>query len=218
MGGVSAERTTVLELAAALVPADPIILESGSHNGSDTSILSAAWPRARIYAIEPTPGNYAALVARDLPNVSCRRFAFSSANGTADFHVEQSGDGGASSLLEAEPWFLHDYVKCEETIRVSTKTLDAWRDEERLDRIHFMWLDLEGMELPVLLHGLETLRTVQAIFTEVNFIPARQGYTMYPDLHAFLSGQGFREVWRESQGGGEWGTWTGNVLYARRLP
>jgi len=41
---------------------------------------------------------------------------------------------------------------------------------------------------------------------------------MYPDLHRFLTGQGFREAWRESQGGVAWGGWTGNVLYARHTP
>jgi len=171
---MTSTRSSVLELAAALVPVDPIVLEAGSHNGSDTCVLSATWPAARIYAIEPTPQNCAAVVARNLPNVSCRQFAFSSENGTADFHMEQSGDGGASSLLEAEGWFFVDYIKKEEIIRVTTKTLDAWCREETLDRIDFMWLDLEGMELPVLRHGQEILKTVKAIFTEVNFVgPAR---------------------------------------------
>lgn len=210
-----AGRSDMLELAAALVPANPVVLEAGSHDGSDSSLLSAAWPTGRIYAVEPVPHNFEAVVARALPNVICRQFAFAEQDGTADFRVELSGNGGASSLLEAEEWFFRDYVKVEQSIRVTTKTLDAWCREEGLERVDFMWLDLEGMELPVLRHGQEILQTVSAIFTEVNFISARKGYTMYPDLDAFLTRQNFVEVWRESQGGVPWGSWTGNVLYAR---
>lgn len=208
----------LLSLVSGLVPENPVVLEAGSHNGSDTCMLSAAWPGGRIYAVEPTPQSYEALVARNLPNVSPRQLAFSSEDGAADFYVEQFGDGGASSLLEPEEWFFRGHVKQQEIIRVTTRTLDAWCKDEGLDRIDFMWLDLEGMELPVLRHGQEILNTAQAIFTEVNFVKARKGYTMYPDLHRFMARQGLHEVWRESQGGVPWGRWTGNVLYARQAP
>ena len=98
---------------------------------------------------------------------------------------------------------------------MATRTLDSWCREEGLARIDFMWLDLEGMELPVLQHGEKILKTVSVIFTEVNFVRARTGYTRYPDLHEYLTAHGFSESWREAQGGAPWGEWTGNVLYER---
>ena len=77
-------------------------------------------------------------------------------------------------------------------------------------KIDFMWLDLQGMELNVLKSGKSILQTVIAIYTEVSSIEVYKDQTLYTDLKEWLTSNGFsieREV--VEKGGG-------NVLFIRK--
>ena len=70
--------------------------------------------------------------------------------------------------------------------------LDDWCRKNGIDKIDFMWLDLEGMELQVLKSSPKILKTVSVIYTETNFYPFRIGMTQYAALRTFLEQSGFR--------------------------
>lgn len=98
----------------------------------------------------------------------------------------------------------------DEEFTVSTITLDEWAKENCIANIDFMWLDLQGMELMVLKSGVNILKSVKAIYTEVSIIEAYEGQTLYSDLKEWLFSNGFHIEREEVEKGG------GNVFFIRK--
>ena len=59
--------------------------------------------------------------------------------------------------------------------------------------IAFLWIDLQGSEYPVLAASPTILKTVKAIFTEVNFVELYAGCITYKFFKQWLESQGFKE-------------------------
>ncbi len=192
-------HANILQLVKQFIPQNPVILEAGACQGEDTIKLSKQWPNGQIHSFEPHPHSFALLQERlkknaPIANVTCYPLALNDKNGQISFYLNKRNHG-SSSLLEASSAFrgvLYDDVP----IQVKCLTLDDWTKEYGIKNIDFLWIDLEGAELKVLKSGKNILKTVQAIFTEVNFKEFRVGMTQYKDLKAFLTEQGFKEIWR----------------------
>ena len=89
---------------ARYLPADPVILEAGACDGTDTAQFARQWPGAVIHAFEPIPALYAEVQSRtaDLPGVRLYPLALSGQAGRVTMHVHDPGPGGnrgTSSLL-----------------------------------------------------------------------------------------------------------------------
>ena len=80
-----------------------------------------------------------------------------------------------------------------------------------IDKIDFLWLDLQGYELHVLKYGEKVLKGVMAVYTEVNLKELYDGAPLYDELRAWLEAKGFR-VEREEL---PWED-AGNVLFVRQ--
>jgi len=135
----------------------PVILEAGACDGADTVRFAQRWPDAAIYAFEPVPELFAMAERRTshLSRVQCYQVALSERTGSAAMHVsggeEFDGNRDSSSLLTpAEHLTEYPQVKFGESIVVQTMTISDWVHGNGVDRIDFMWLDMQGMELPTL--------------------------------------------------------------------
>ena len=96
-------------------------------------------------------------------------------------------------------------------IQVSCITLNEWAAMNKISRIDFMWLDMEGYELYALQNALNILSSVSAIYTEISFELIRENSCLYDDLKAFIEKQGFVEVWKRS-----WSSRQGDALFMRK--
>lgn len=189
-----------LDVIAQFIPEDPVIFEAGGHYGDDTAGFAKKWPQGRIISFEPNPHAFEMLseIACKFPNVSAHRLALGDANGPAIFHVcyGTTGDNpifeGASSLLEASDWQAIHYKGPK--IVVPCVVLDDWCRANGVERIDFMWLDLEGFELQALRSSPNILETVKAIYIETNFLEFRKGMTQYHELKRFMEGFRFKLV------------------------
>ena len=76
-------------------------------------------------------------------------------------------------------------------IVVNCVVLDDWCSENGINKIDFMWLDLEGAELQMLKSSPKILETVSLIYVETNFQEFRIGMTQYSSLKEFLEASGF---------------------------
>jgi 2-O-methyltransferase len=186
-----------IDFIAAFLPENPIIIEAGAHYGFDTIKFAQKWPLSSIFSFEPNPHAFELLSqkAKEILQIHAFPLALSTYNGTAPFYVCYGSDGqepiyeGASSLLEASAYMKVHYQGPK--IEVPCVILDDWCRENRIDRIDFMWLDLEGMELQVLKSSPEILKTVKVIFAETNFAHLRVGMTHVFALRRFLEKAGF---------------------------
>lgn len=208
-----------LEVIARFLPEDPVIFEAGGHYGSDTIRFCNRWPQAQIYTFEPNPHAFELFLenTQNFPRVHGFNLAVNNYNGHALLHVcyGSTGDNpvfeGASSLLEAS-----DYMKIHyqgPKVLVPCVVLDEWCKQNGVDHIDFMWLDLEGLELPVLKSSPHILATVKVIFTETNFQEFRVGMTQYNELKAFLERNRFKLIahWYANN-------YQGNAIFIKKEP
>jgi FkbM family methyltransferase len=170
------------------------MLEAGANNGSSTVDLALYWPKSEIHAFEPVPSLFDQLTNRTahLPNVKRYRLALSDRCGQAKMFVSRGEADGLSSLLRPKGYLVdHPGVKFDETV-VNTITMDEWASMNDVKKIDFMWLDMQGLELPALKSGEKTLKNVLAIFTEVSFREYYDGASKFPKFRAWLEAHGFR--------------------------
>lgn len=210
----------VFELLKPYLPQAPVILEAGSFNGGDTLRLHTTWPQATIHAFEPVPEIFTLLKqnTEDIPQIHCHNVALSNHNGFAQFHVsEHPKKRGkpfqAGSLLKPKERLALSPAEYTHTITVPTITLDAWAEQNNVDRFDFLWLDMQGHELDVLKSAPKILRSVRAIWTEVEFIESYEKVPQFPEVTQWLETQGFKIVAKDFTNETDW--FFGNALYVR---
>ena len=215
------KKTHILSYVTPYLPDNPIIVEAGAFDGTDTRRMSAQWPQGIIHAFEPVPDIFAMLEqnTQDLVNVVRHPIALSDHNGSATFYVSEkpSRPGEpfqAGTLLEPKERLKYSPITYPHTMTVPTITLDTWAQQHKIDHIDFMWLDLQGMALPVLKGGIHLLKTVRALFVELEFIEAYAGQAQYEEVKTWLESQGFMAI---AQDFADTTSWIyGNVLFVKR--
>jgi len=85
-------------------------------------------------------------------------------------------------------------VLFEEKIHVQALTLDGWAEQYGIEKVDYMWLDMQGAEYAVLQASSKILKTVKVIFTEVSLMELYEGTTLYPQFKEWLQAQGFTLV------------------------
>jgi len=209
--------TIPYEICALYLPANPIIVEAGAYDGSNTREFCCFWPSCEVFAFEPVPSAYErmlAVVAEFPGRIHPQKMALGCRTKTSEMHVSVTGPSGgeqSSSLLvpaaTREEFPFVDFGK--ETIPVEVTRLDAWAAEKNVNRVDFLWLDLQGMELAALDGCGDLLATVRAIHCEVQNLALYDGSVIYPEVSKWLVGQGFSVVCEAVFRRG------GNVLFAK---
>ncbi len=178
------------------IPENPIIVEAGAFTGHDTVKMAELWPQSRIYAFEPVPEIYEKLVEHVAAknNVYCYKVALGDQNGNADLYVAHKKSGvitQASSLHKPQGRLSWSSIFFPYTIFVPTITLDTWAMEEKIERVDFLWLDLQGHELSVMRAAPKIMKTVRALWIEVAFAHNYEHQPLYEEVLQWLEGQGF---------------------------
>lgn len=202
------------ESLVAMLPFDPVIVEAGAHVGYDTIEMAKLWSNGTIYSFEPVPNLFSILEKSTCQYTNVYRFNVALANhtGQAKLFVSSGKSDGSSSLLSPkEHTVVHPDVYFEKEIVVKTTTLDDWAEQQKIAKVDFLWLDLQGFELAVLKAMPRIMPSVSVIHTEVSLIEVYDGVPLYPELRNWLELQGFHVVreelpWRDM----------GNVLFARK--
>jgi FkbM family methyltransferase len=202
------------------LPDNPIIVEAGSFDGKETIKMANLWPKGHIHAFEPVPAIFEKLKnnTSHLPNVHCYPMALSDQNGNATLYVSEKPQkpgipSQANSLLKPKERLEISPLIFPHKIQVPTITLDTWAQTHNIDRIDFLWLDLQGFELPVLKASEKILSQVKVIYTEVEFIEAYEDQALYEDVKSWLESQGFTMIGKDFQDNPAW--FFGNALFIK---
>lgn len=144
----------------------PIIIEVGAHKGEDTVHL-AEIPKSTVYAFECDPRNFLS----HLPvNAQPIYKAVSNQNGLQDFWLSERPGAQwtcSSSLLEPKEHLReHPSIRFNKRVQVKTITLDTFCGENEIDRIDFLWMDVQGAEHLVFEGGKNILTKTKYIYTE----------------------------------------------------
>lgn len=211
-----------LGIIASYLPQNPNILEAGAYDGAHSELLSRLWPKGNVYTFEPSPDMYQVLLKRikSKRNIYPYPFALSDKKGVATFYrsVETSDvqkTSGSSSLFAPKEHLEYaPYVLFPNKIEVFTNTIDDWAEAYGIDHIDFMWLDMQGSELPALKASPRILKTVKVISTEVEMVEAYEGQPLLDELKAWLESQGFTMIAGTVDFKNP--SWFGDLLFVRK--
>ncbi|MGP1273394.1 MAG: FkbM family methyltransferase [Phycisphaerales bacterium] len=181
------------------IPADATILDIGANHGKMTRPL-AKLPGVTVHAFEPVPYNHSLLTAvtRGLRNVTVHRFALSDAAGRVSIYIPvrpsrriSPGAAHMGDTAHAESFGTSTAPTVAELL-IETDTLDAVAHRERLGRVDFMKIDVEGAESLVVAGGRETIaRHTPAIYSEISDRCGNLGRSP-SDMIEPLLGMGYR--------------------------
>jgi 2-O-methyltransferase len=174
---------------------DPLVLEIGCNDGSDTLEFLAEFPDLVIHCFECDPRPIRAFRSR-VSDARCQlhEVALSDRAGFATLRMS----GGTCEGVPKEDWDLssslleptghrsvHPWITFERTCEVETARLDDWADRVISDEvIDFTWMDVQGAEHLVIAGGALT------------FARTRFCYFEYSESELYRGQQGLRPLLR----------------------
>jgi FkbM family methyltransferase len=186
---------------------DSVFFEIGTHFGFDTEKFTKL--TQNIHCFEPDPRNIEIFKKLNL-NVKFNEYALSDMDGVSDFYLSSgnvyeskygptdnnfvnNNDWSASSSLmlpknhiKKTPW-----VKFNNTIQIKTKKLETYCLENNINKIDFVWMDVQGAELNVI-NGMGGFKQkIHYIYTEYS---DEELYTNQPNKNKILENMG--DMWK----------------------
>jgi FkbM family methyltransferase len=212
------KQSDLPEFIKPYLSAQPIIVEVGAFKGHDTIRLATALPESHVYAFEPVPELYEALVeaTRNYKNITPINAAVSDRDGMLPLYVAHKPNGKttqASSLQKPKERLKHSPITFPETIMVPTINLAAWAAVQKINTIDLLWLDTQGHEMTILHSIKEMLPHIRMIYTEVGFTEAYEGQTHADAVIAWLQTAGFTPTAQDFENPPTW--FFGNILFVR---
>lgn len=170
------------------------VLDIGANAGQFAMRARKIFPDAFIYSFEPIPEVFkrlARLRERDARFEAINQ-GLGAESGEVDF--EENKFTGSSSMrgitkagLEAFP-----FTSQTQKIRIAMHTLDSWSAGKDLQTPMIVKMDVQGFEDQVILGGERTIRSCQAVISEVSFVPLYEGQPLFEQIHKQMSELGFR--------------------------
>lgn len=197
------------------LPATPVIIDCGSHDGSDSVALIKIFRQARIFCFEPVPELYTRLLKNTKPyqSITSYQLALADKNGMLTFYISEGQSDASSSLLEPiEHLKDHPGTLFNKKIQVKTSTLDTWAAENNIVKIDMLWLDMQGFELKMLKESKVIFKTVSVVHTEVSTKETYKDVAQYNEYRSFLEDNGFVVIIEAIPNGWD----MGNVLFVKK--
>jgi FkbM family methyltransferase len=172
------------------------VIHIGAHEGRESKIYNQLGIKHVLF-IEANPLVYQKLCANvgSQPHIKTVNCAISDKNGMVELHVT-SFDQSSSILPLKKHKELYPGITETQKIAVVSKTLDTLAKELNIPpgMYNMINIDIQGAELLALKGGIETLKNIEAINTEVNFAELYEGCALIQDMDHFLYSCGFTRV------------------------
>jgi FkbM family methyltransferase len=191
-------------------------IDVGAHLGELMLWHAQLNPGLRVFALEPNLRAATALMGR-ASNYLVIPMAVAERDGAADFHLNEYEE--ANSLLPfheegLRAWIGGHVLNVESIVTVPTIRLDTLMALMEIDRVDFLKIDTQGMDLAVLKSAGQRLRDISKITLEVALtpLPLYSGAPSKDEVVAFLVDAGFalHDVKSQSEGQEE------NLTFARK--
>jgi len=138
-------------------------IDAGANLGDWSHELLSNFPKAQIFAFEPSKDAYEKLGRRfaNIESIHCQNIALGKENRTTKLYSDKSGSGLGSLTKRRVEHFDIDF-NYEEVIEV--QTLDTWLSKLGFDLTpNILKMDVEGHEFDILLGAGETIKKLQII-------------------------------------------------------
>lgn len=173
---------------------NPVIFEIGSHTGTDTIHLCKIKAGVKVHAFEPDPRNS----LNNLPeNVNINYVAVSNKEGEIEFYQsdrnpKDNTEWTCSSSIRKPKNHLtaYDYVTFkQQPIKVKSIRLDDYCKENKVEKIDFIWMDVQGAEGDVIEGGREILKRTRYLYTEYSDKELYEGELTLQQILSTLPGE-----------------------------
>jgi FkbM family methyltransferase len=164
-----------------------VIFDVGANEGQTSKHLAREFPRAAIYAFEPSKVTHDILRSRmaEFSQVLPRQIALGDSPGRKSLLIEP----GWTQMNRIVDHAGETPLECVEQVQVTT--IDEFCTSESISRIDILKTDTEGYDLQVLRGGDKMLEAVQYVVSEVTFAGDDALHTRFHEVDALLSGVGF---------------------------
>lgn len=173
------------------------VFEIGANYGQDAAFLQKKFNlnSKDIYIFEPHP-EIIATVKKQF-NFNCHPLAVSDKNKKTTFHAikTESKNAGISSLMHHKINNTNDYLD----IEVESIRMDTFIDANKIDKIDFLKIDVEGCSYEVLAGFGDKLSIVKSIQIEAEYSPIWTGQKTWDDISSLLLNNGFQLICFELQ-------------------
>jgi len=176
---------------------NPIIFDVGAYIGNTVKAYLEYFPKATIYAFEPTPLSYTEIAEkfRDIKNVKCFQKAITDSNSNITFNVNEFSPTNSilSTDAKASHYWGDNLLDTVDIVSVSSTTLDDICEKENIGNIDILKLDVQGAELKALT-GAENLLTenrIRIIYLEMIMVPTYKGQASYYEIGKYLGKKGY---------------------------
>jgi FkbM family methyltransferase len=184
-----------------------IWFDVGAHEGETTLPYAARDPSLLVYAFEPNLQAASRMMGR-LRNYVVIPVAIAEKDGSAQLYLnayEQS-----SSLLPADDagvkqWVTEQHFEVLGAVTVPTMRLDTFMNRAGIDRVDYLKIDAQGLDLEVVRSAGERLKDVAKVQLEATTVSYRQ-YEGTPEKSAivdYMKSKGFRLTGEEIQSHGQ---------------
>lgn len=151
--------TELHDAIEALVKPGMVCIDAGAHFGEAALHMSLkAGPKGEVFAFEPEPGIYERLIKHAERNEKKMRLctvpmALSDRSGSATLYAvdEKEDNQGLNSLVNSRP-------QLGRKIEIQMTTLDTFAKQQKLERLDFIKVDIQGAEMRFLRGGHETFK------------------------------------------------------------
>lgn len=146
------------------------IIEAGVYDGTETNFIAdcLAHEFAAYYAFEPDPRNVQRILETVLPyGVELIEAAIGREDGETTIHpsIDHADDATSSSTIR-RPIRQRNQIEYLEPHTVKIRSLDSFAAERGIERVDFLFTDIEGAERDLIEGGRETLNRTQWWYTE----------------------------------------------------
>lgn len=172
-----------------------IVFELGAHIGNDTKKLLKIFNNPIFYCFECDPRNIKKL--KQINSINIVKKAVSNNNTVATFYQSNgtpkhhSRNNTASSSLHKPTGHLKQWswVNFDKRIQVEVCTLDSFCKNNNINKIDFIWADIQGAEYNMILGAQDILKKTKYLYTEYSNKELYAGQKSLNQLKAALPGK-----------------------------
>ena len=172
-----------------------IVIDVGANVGAITLLMAQICDQGGVIAIEPGPLTSSRLMDNLMLNPKLQALVTVCKVGVSDkkgklFWSEDPENLGNASLWEKSG------------ILVEVETLDNIIEENRIKRLDFIKIDVEGMEYEVIKGGLDSIRKYHPTIYYETLEPFRdfRGFDLYKKIFDLLSSEGYKHFYVNKSG------------------
>jgi FkbM family methyltransferase len=181
---------------------DPVIIEAGVYDGSDTAWFAQKYPKGRIYGFEPLdiPFQLAHDRLCNFNNVTLCKYALGPKSGDGNMYACDWRSGASSLKKPTGQLTFHPttvWVDLKGETKVDILNLDEFCLDEGIETVDFMWLDLQGSENEVIQSSKNIISKTKYIYSEVSIMEMYDGVPLIDEYKKNMNELGFDVVFED---------------------